>query len=633
MLNQYQPLFLKYRPQAISELVGQQQIATTLTNAIKYERVSHAYLFTGPRGTGKTSAARIFAKSLNCELGPTAEPCQKCTSCIEIKQGISPSVFEIDAASNNSVDDARLLIERAPLSACGGRYKLYIIDECHMLTKEAFNALLKTIEEPPANVIFILATTEEHKVLPTIVSRCQKLIFRLINDEAMLDHLSSIAAKENIVIEKAALNALAMRANGGLRDALSLLDQISLLGGNGQAISTQDVLLLTGALPEDVLNLICKHIFKGEGQPVLLLLKDLFASGREAHLIASELARYMLNVAKAAYGAKQSAQTNSLIDLAKLVDQSELIQMIEEVDRLEVSCRRSSQPIMNLEIGLLSLCQRLDILQLKTIQSRLQKLENALGISKENGVTISGSQVIKETVEQENKKIEKSIKLAPEVEKIAEKTLADLNNFDKDITPEDNQSVQEDLAEPAAAKEIKLETKEPEAATQVAIETIKSGPNINIDIAWQNILAELQRRHIPTFSLVSTHAFPIEITENALTVGVFVENFQKMIENKIDYIKAAAFACDFNENLRVMVRVQTDGQNSSTGLKKKEINELASALTASMPSVSSNANDEGRVLARAVSLDANDEKQEHRGVKEAYRLFEGPGSRYIAPSS
>ena len=176
MLSQYQPLFLKYRPQAISELVGQQQIAVTLTNAIKYERVSHAYLFTGPRGTGKTSAARIFAKSLNCELGPTAEPCQKCTSCVEIKQGISPSVFEIDAASNNSVDDARLLIERAPLSACGGRFKLYIIDECHMLTKEAFNALLKTIEEPPANVIFILATTEEHKVLPTIVSRCQKLI-------------------------------------------------------------------------------------------------------------------------------------------------------------------------------------------------------------------------------------------------------------------------------------------------------------------------------------------------------------------------------------------------------------------------------------------------------------------------
>src|ERR1700721_4607517 len=220
MLSQYQLLFLKYRPQAISELVGQQHISATLTNAIKYNRITHAYLFTGPRGTGKTSASRIFAKSLNCELGPTAEPCQKCISCIEIKQGISPSVFEIDAASNNSVDDARLLIERAPLSACGGRFKLYIIDECYMLTKEAFNSLLKNIEKPPPKVIFILATTEEHKVLPTIVSRCQKLMFRLINDQAMLGQLEAIAIKENILIEKDALTALVVRANGGLRDAL-----------------------------------------------------------------------------------------------------------------------------------------------------------------------------------------------------------------------------------------------------------------------------------------------------------------------------------------------------------------------------------------------------------------------------
>ncbi len=184
MSDQYQPLFLKYRPQALAELVGQNQVLVTLTNAIKFNRISHAYLFTGPRGTGKTSTARIFAKSLNCQHGPTVNPCQTCTACLEIKQGISPAVFEIDAASNNSVDDARLLIERAPLSACGGQYKFYIIDECHMLSKEAFNALLKTIEEPPAKVIFVLATTEEYKVPPTIVSRCQKLIFRLIGEEA-----------------------------------------------------------------------------------------------------------------------------------------------------------------------------------------------------------------------------------------------------------------------------------------------------------------------------------------------------------------------------------------------------------------------------------------------------------------
>jgi len=638
MLSQYQPLFLKYRPQAISELVGQQHITVTLSNAIKYNRISHAYLFTGPRGTGKTSAARIFAKSLNCELGPTAEPCQKCTSCIEIKQGISPSVFEIDAASNNSVDDARLLIERAPLSACGGRFKLYIIDECHMLTKEAFNALLKTIEEPPANVIFILATTEEHKVLPTIVSRCQKLIFRLINEQAMLAHLESISAKENIFIEKEALSALVTRANGGLRDAVSLLDQISLLGGDGRAISTHDVLLLTGALPEDILNLMCAHIFKGEGKEVLSLLQELFVSGREAHLIASELAKYMLNIAKASYGEKQSGQCHFLVDLAKLVHQNELIQMIEEVDRLEISCRRSSQPIMNLEIGLLSLCQRLDIAQWKNVESRLQKLENALrlnggsaGIVEQNlikqdkpiNTKLSGDVPVLLNPEAKNlldnsvnKVIKESIK---SVGKVEENISAGLDKLPVNIPSEDEKPTQIDFIESAEVAEIAL---------------VKEPDKNNIDIAWQNILAELQRRHLPTFSLVSTHAFPIEITDTVLTIGVFVENFQKMIENKVEYIKGAAFACDFDKDLKVMIKVQADGQIASADQKKNQINNsgLSTGAAFEMPSLPLNMSDQGSALAKAADLRKNDEKQEQAAAKEAYRLFEGPGSRYIAPS-
>src|SRR5271170_7962095 len=196
----YQPLFLKYRPQALADLIGQDSVAKTLANAIEHDRIFHAYLFTGPRGTGKTSSARILAKSLNCVQGPTISPCQVCASCEEIRQGISSSVFEIDAASNNSVDDARALIERAPLVAQGGRYKLYIIDECHMLTKEAFNALLKTIEEPPPMVVFILATTEEHKVPPTIVSRCQRLMFKLVTQKELKSHLRQVANQESINI-------------------------------------------------------------------------------------------------------------------------------------------------------------------------------------------------------------------------------------------------------------------------------------------------------------------------------------------------------------------------------------------------------------------------------------------------
>lgn len=213
-MKSYLPLYLKHRPQSLGDLVGQKSVVKTLTNAIDNDRIAHAYLFTGPRGCGKTSSARILAKSLNCEKGPTAEPCMTCTMCIEIKAGNSPAVLEIDAASNNSVDDARVLIERAPLVAQGGRFKLYIIDECHMLTKEAFNALLKTIEEPPPNVIFILATTEEHKVPPTIISRCQRLMFRLANHKELSQHLRKIADIENISILDEAIDLIARRSGG-----------------------------------------------------------------------------------------------------------------------------------------------------------------------------------------------------------------------------------------------------------------------------------------------------------------------------------------------------------------------------------------------------------------------------------
>jgi len=665
MLSQYQPLFLKYRPQAIAELVGQPQVAITLANAIKYKRISHAYLFTGPRGTGKTSAARIFAKSLNCEHGPTADPCQKCTSCLEIKQGISPSVFEIDAASNNSVDDARLLIERAPLSACGGRFKLYIIDECHMLTKEAFNALLKTIEEPPANVIFILATTEEHKVLPTIVSRCQKLIFRLIDEPAMMAHLSQVADKENIVIELEALTALMKRANGGLRDALSLLDQVSLLGVDGQAISTQDVLLLTGALPEDVLIALSNHIFKQEGEKVLSLLHELFASGREAHLIASELAKHMLNVAKAAYwnqdgigsaGEAQFAQgaannagsqtyKKALVDLAKLIDQAELIQMIEEIDRLEISCRRSGQPIMNLEIGLLSLCQRLDIGQWKSINSRLHKLENAAGMNKDMP-SLEQTSYPKHASEQKQTNEAKQASAAEETSavrqnskakqattqvKVEETTKLVLSSLPIDSLPVESPSVESLSVDSSLTKVISEDltaiSKKPKEET---------GPEIdkNIDIIWQNLLTELQRRHLPTYSLVSTHAFPIEISTDALTIGVFVENFQKMIENKVEHIKAAAIACNLRKDISVRIKVEPSGQSPSISAEKNDnFEDSEESIIPSAPAASNRGTNgqasASRLSARSVT---KEEREAETAVREAYKLFEGPGSRYIAPS-
>ncbi len=390
----YQPLYLKHRPQTLGELVGQKSVVQTLTNAIEHKRIAHAYLFTGPRGTGKTSSARILAKSLNCDNGPTVSPCLTCASCVSIKDSSCPSVFEIDAASNNSVDDARTLIERAPLAAQGGKNKLYIIDECHMLTKEAFNALLKTIEEPPPNVIFILATTEEHKVPPTIVSRCQRLMFRLVNHGDLAEHLAAVAKKENIEIERDAIDLIARRAAGGLRDALGLLDQAGLLSRPGAPVTQKDLLILLGALDEDVLLNLSKAVLDRDGKAAIDQVAELIMQGREPFLIAQELAKHFLNLTKASYVSSEGQKNptdlsqfilgsqsyiQGLIAQSKAFERVELSQMVEQLDGLEQTLKRTSQPSLSLEMALLSLCHRHDIASLKELSQRLSQIEQALG--------------------------------------------------------------------------------------------------------------------------------------------------------------------------------------------------------------------------------------------------------------
>ena len=223
----YEPLHHKYRPQTFAELVGQEAIATTLTNAILSLKIAPAYLFTGPRGTGKTSSARILAKSLNCLSSdkPTPQPCGKCNVCQEISKGATLDVIEIDAASNTGVDNIREIIERAQFAPVQCRYKVYVVDECHMLSTQAFNALLKTLEEPPKHVVFVLATTDPQRVLATIISRCQRFDFRRIPMNGMVEHLTQIAANENINITQEAVTLVAQVSQGGLRDAESLLDQ------------------------------------------------------------------------------------------------------------------------------------------------------------------------------------------------------------------------------------------------------------------------------------------------------------------------------------------------------------------------------------------------------------------------
>ncbi|BAY11957.1 DNA polymerase III subunit gamma/tau [Calothrix sp. NIES-2098] len=357
----YEPLHHKYRPKSFAELVGQEAIAITLTNAIRSSKIAPAYLFTGPRGTGKTSSARILAKSLNC-LGssqPTAEPCGLCDVCQGITKGYSLDVIEIDAASNTGVDNIREIIEKAQFAPVQCRYKVYVIDECHMLSTQAFNALLKTLEEPPKHVVFVLATTDPQRVLPTIISRCQRFDFRRINLEAMVKHLSAIAHKENIHISLDAVTLVAQIAQGGLRDAESLLDQLALLTGE---ITPDRVWDLVGSVSERDLIALLDAIAQDNAEAILDCTRKILDRGREPLTILQNLAACYrdLLIAKTASNRQDlvacTQQTwQALIELAQKLDISIILAGQKHLREAEVQIKNTTQPRLWLEVTLLGL--------------------------------------------------------------------------------------------------------------------------------------------------------------------------------------------------------------------------------------------------------------------------------------
>ncbi|MEG4029187.1 MULTISPECIES: DNA polymerase III subunit gamma/tau [unclassified Microcoleus] len=357
----YEPLHHKYRPQTFAELVGQEAIAQTLTSAILQERIAPAYLFTGPRGTGKTSSARIFAKSLNCisTVAPTPTPCGKCNVCQEIARGSTLDVIEIDAASNTGVDNIRDLIERAQFAPVQCRYKVYVIDEVHMLSTQAFNALLKTLEEPPDRVVFVLATTDPQRVLPTIISRCQKFDFRRIPLDAMIAHLHKIAKLENINIASDAVQMVAQIAQGGLRDAESLLDQLSLFQGE---VTVEKVWDLVGAVPENDLMDLLQAIDTDNATALIDMTRHLMDRGREPLIVLQSLASFYrdLLIAKAApkrsdLVALTSATWEKLGDFARHWDAELILAGQKHLQTHEVQIKNTTQPRLWLEVTLLGL--------------------------------------------------------------------------------------------------------------------------------------------------------------------------------------------------------------------------------------------------------------------------------------
>lgn len=295
MSENYLPLFRKYRPQAFCDLVGQENLVKALSNAIELNRIAHAYLFCGPRGTGKTSSARILAKSLNCEHGPTLTPCQKCASCIDITNATGMDVIEIDAATNRGVEGAEDLIAQVHYAPVSGKYKIFIIDEVHMLTATAFNALLKTFEEPPENVIFILATTEPHKVLETIVSRCQRFDFRRITVDDITKRLREISDIEKIKITDDALFSIAKNVSGGMRDSLALLDQVSILGAKEEI--TKDMIdELLGKVTFDKLINLLDNILSYDVENALNLVDEIYTKGSDPRNLCENFMEFLKNV-------------------------------------------------------------------------------------------------------------------------------------------------------------------------------------------------------------------------------------------------------------------------------------------------------------------------------------------------
>ncbi|MBE7381561.1 MAG: DNA polymerase III subunit gamma/tau [Leptolyngbya sp. SIO1E4] len=357
----YEPLHHKYRPQTFTQLVGQDAIATTLSHALEQQRIAPAYLFCGPRGTGKTSSARILAKSLNClsHAAPDSSPCGQCEVCRGINNGSILDIVEIDAASNTGVDNIRELIERAQFAPVQCRYKVYVVDECHMLSTAAFNALLKTLEEPPAHVVFVLATTDPQRVLPTIISRCQRFDFRRIPLEAMVNHLQTIAQQEAIEITEEALRLVAQIAQGGLRDAESLLDQLSLLV---PPVTAEKVWDLVGAVPErDLLSLV-QAIATDDGVVMIETARKLMDRGREPMIVLQNLAGFYrdLIIAKTAgQRADLVAVTPPTWEAMRTFVQSLELPLLlsgqQTLRQAETQLRNTTQPRLWLEVTLMGL--------------------------------------------------------------------------------------------------------------------------------------------------------------------------------------------------------------------------------------------------------------------------------------
>lgn len=518
MKESYLPLYRKYRPQKLEDVVGQSHIKSALTNAIKLDKIAHAYLFTGPRGTGKTSTARILAKSLNCVNGPTISPCGECESCKAVTNSVPVDVIEIDAASNRSVEDAHNILEKVQYAPVHGKYKIYIIDEVHMLSTQAFNALLKTLEEPPKNVVFILATTESHKVLDTIKSRCQRFDFKRITTNDIVEHLEKIAKLEKINISKEGITTIAKISAGGMRDSLALLDQVSALSAEKE-LTEVDVNNLLGRLSFDTLTEMANSIINSDAITAINILDKIYNDGNEPIVILNNALLYFKNLLiSITCDLEKSVELTSLNDtqvkvLAEYknkIETHQVVSIINKISEYIKEIKQTNHQQMWLEVALIDLANLTNNTKLEDLQRRLSALEGGAPIPQQRQVVTPVVNV-------------KQTEVPPQV--VQTESVVNVEQSSPQVS--DNQ------------------TKVDESTAQDASD---------ISAVWQQVLNNIL--DLPQRIFLQKNAVPVEITDKKITLVMQKSNWADTFNNsekKQIVVDAAALVLK-NPKIQIVAR-------------------------------------------------------------------------------